>query len=185
MWTNLINGMWYIGSHQGTPDDGYLASGILINRAFKKYGMQNFKRDIIDQSVYFREMEEFYLKSLNAANNPQSYNMKNTAIGGWNHIHSNLENTQKRLKSLVGRIFPPESREKLRKPKTFRDGINPRKGQCGHKLGPASEERKAKVSKAHTGMKRTPEHCLAISLSKKGKPSPNKGKFLKRNLNAK
>ena len=80
-WINKINGKWYIGSHKGTPDDGYRAGGILINRAFKKYGIENFKRHILWCNNY-REMEEYYLCKLDAANDPMSYNMKNAAIGG-------------------------------------------------------------------------------------------------------
>ena len=85
-WINKSNGKWYIGSHKGTPDDGYTAGGININRAFKKYGIENFKRNILWCEDY-RGMEDYYLKKLDAANDPMSYNIKNDAIGGWKHVH--------------------------------------------------------------------------------------------------
>jgi len=46
--TNLINNKIYIGVHSTyNLDDGYLGSGIGIKNAIKKYGKQNFKRQII------------------------------------------------------------------------------------------------------------------------------------------
>jgi len=46
--TNIINNKSYVGQHRTTVlDDGYLGSGILIRNAFKKYGKENFRKDII------------------------------------------------------------------------------------------------------------------------------------------
>lgn len=47
--TNLLNGMYYIGKHYSIDiqSDQYLGSGLLITRAIKKYGKQNFKREIL------------------------------------------------------------------------------------------------------------------------------------------
>ena len=47
--TNLINGKQYIGDHS-TSDiekDKYFGSGIAIKAAVKKYGLNNFKKEII------------------------------------------------------------------------------------------------------------------------------------------
>jgi len=80
-WTNKLNGKWYIGSHKGTSEDGYTASGIEIKRAFKEYGMPNFTREILYEGEYFREKETEILKEMKAMQNPSSYNMKNLATG--------------------------------------------------------------------------------------------------------
>ena len=45
--TNLINGKKYIGKHYGEINDSYLGSGILIKKAIKKYGSNNFTKKIL------------------------------------------------------------------------------------------------------------------------------------------
>lgn len=88
-WTNLINGKKYIGSHRGSLNDGYTAGGTAINKAFKKYGMKNFKREILEfvEDINFLKVkEEFYLKSVDAKKNRNYYNLSNTPTGGYEHI---------------------------------------------------------------------------------------------------
>ena len=81
-WINTKNNKWYIGSHAGTVDDGYIASGVLIKKALKKYGLESFTRDILYQGTEFRKYEEKVLIETDAANDPLSYNLKNRSIGG-------------------------------------------------------------------------------------------------------
>jgi len=81
-WTNKINGKWYIGSHKGTAEDRYTASGTLVLAAFRKYGIDNFSREILYEGEDYRELEEFILSELNAKDNLKSYNLRNTAEGG-------------------------------------------------------------------------------------------------------
>lgn len=81
-WVNTKNNKWYIGSHFGSLEDGYTASGVAINKAFKKYGIDSFVRDVIYTGDDYKEKEESFLIELDAANDPLSYNLKNTSIGG-------------------------------------------------------------------------------------------------------
>ena len=46
--TNLINGKIYIGQHKSNLfDSQYKGSGVILRKAFAKYGKENFKVEII------------------------------------------------------------------------------------------------------------------------------------------
>lgn len=66
--TNLVNGKIYIGLDTKLKDT-YLGSGLYIGRAIKKYGRENFKREIIDQADNYEDLQNkeiFWIKKFNA-----------------------------------------------------------------------------------------------------------------------
>jgi len=82
--TNLINGKQYIGKHStNNIDDDYLGSGAMLRRAIKKYGKQNFKREILcmcKSDSEALENEEKYISEYNTIV-PHGYNL--TLNGGY------------------------------------------------------------------------------------------------------
>ena len=80
-WYDASNGKLYIGSHKGTPDDGYLGGGVLFRRAYAKRP-ESFTRDIMYKGVHYREYEQMILDYEDAANNENFYNLVNKAWGG-------------------------------------------------------------------------------------------------------
>jgi hypothetical protein len=87
--TNLINNKFYIGVHQTNDvDDGYIGSGKALQAAYKKYGVDNFKKEIIQ---YCSNAEEMYLIEKEIVQpfykNNKSYNLMEGGKGGFNYIN--------------------------------------------------------------------------------------------------
>jgi len=146
--TNIINGKKYIGSSRKPQiDENYYGSGKAIKDALKKYGKNNFTRNILWQGKGdARDIESQWLEYFNASTNPQFYNTTNDARG--NGLHK--EDTKRTVsEKLTGRKFSKEICKKISKAK---------KGSTTSKKG-KSDGPKPGVSKAH-----------------KGRISPNKGK---------
>ena len=61
--TNLINGKIYIGQHTTSNlDDGYMGSGKILTRAIKKYGVENFRKEI---QGFYEDIDELnYMERL-------------------------------------------------------------------------------------------------------------------------
>jgi len=75
--TNLVNGKIYVGQHYTSANDGYLGSGKILDKAVKKYGKQNFEREIIDfcTSANVNEKETFWITQLSATYKNIGYNI--------------------------------------------------------------------------------------------------------------
>lgn len=82
--TNLISGKQYIGQHYGELDDSYLGSGTYCKNAIKKYGKQNFKKEILEICENYDELnkaEQKWIEKFNAVKDSHFYNI---ASGGSN-----------------------------------------------------------------------------------------------------
>lgn len=80
--TNLINNKFYYGVHQtNNLQDGYMGSGKLLKKAYKKYGLCNFKKQIL---MFFQNSQQMY-QYQNQIVNEQIVNDKrcyNLIVGG-------------------------------------------------------------------------------------------------------
>jgi hypothetical protein len=54
--TNLINGKIYVGQ-DSKNNPKYLGSGIVLNHAIKKYGKDNFKKEILEHCIDKNDMD--------------------------------------------------------------------------------------------------------------------------------
>lgn len=182
--TNLVNDKIYIGVHRTKNlDDGYMGSGSRINYAIAKYGIENFKKRIIE---YFENAEDMYLAEAEIVteeflSRDDVYNLRRGGLGGFDHI---IKSGKHRSVYYKGKPLPKEQVDKAVKTKKerFENGDydnarkiwsenaknnNPmstlearKKSSDSHKGKPKSEEHKAKISK-------TLKERVAISPAKK------------------
>lgn len=88
--TNVLDGKYYIGAHKtSNKDDGYMGSGVMIKKAIEKYGVENFKKEILceclsSSEMYAKEKELVVLSE-------HTYNLKEGGDGGFDYINSNEE----------------------------------------------------------------------------------------------
>jgi len=98
LWENTKNNMRYIGSHKGSVNDKYIGSGVYFKRAYNKKP-NDFQRTILYIGEDFIEVEDKLLKIYNVEKDSNYYNLKNSAIGGWEHCNTE-EIKRKRGRSL-------------------------------------------------------------------------------------
>ena len=89
--TNKINNKFYIGMHKTDKlDDGYMGSGKLINRAIKKYGKENFTKEILH--VFDNEEEMKNKEKELVVLNEMSYNLCDGGKGGFGYLNRSGKN---------------------------------------------------------------------------------------------
>ena len=195
--TNIVNNKKYRGAHQTNKlNDGYLGSGVIFQNAYKKYGRDNFKREILCECNSIDEMIEMEKKYVSQEwiDNNDTYNLQ---TGGLSYGILSKESKKKisdTLKRLYkeGKILPINnfgqipwnkgktgiySEESLQRmgPKKGNIPWNKDKKGCqipwnkGASTGPMPEKIKNKISITLIELYKTKEHHL------KGKSSWNKG----------
>ena len=163
--TNLVNGKQYIG-RDSRNNPNYLGSGHLLKLAIRKYGKENFKKEVIEECSSFEQMverEEYWLNYYDAGNNETFYNMHNKGTGA--------EHTD-------------EWKEKMSK---MASGVNNPFYGKSH-----STETRSRMSKSRKGTQWSDEYKKNMSLSMKssekylmyaenrrGKPRPEHSKKMK------
>jgi len=93
--TNLINERYYFGVHKTNKiEDGYMGSGKRLKYAIIKYGMENFKKEIIKYFNTFEEALNYEAEIVteNLVNDIECYNLKLGGTGGWSYVTSTRKN---------------------------------------------------------------------------------------------
>jgi len=109
--TNTKNQKWYIGKHNGS-DPNYMGSGKLLRYAIYKYGIDSFKKEILEECSTLEELnirEIHWIKQTNAVIDPMSYNLASGGEGGDLNKFKDLEaEAYKRAKGwFVSKIDDP------------------------------------------------------------------------------
>lgn len=86
--TNLINNRYYFGVHKtNNIEDGYMGSGTRLKYSIKKYGIENFEKEILK---YFDKYEdalkyESEIVTEELVNDIDCYNLIKGGVGGWDN----------------------------------------------------------------------------------------------------
>jgi group I intron endonuclease len=158
--TNLINQKFYVGKDTHN-NPNYYGSGKRLKLAIQKYGIENFKKEIIeicDSMEKLNERERFWIKELNAIN--EGYNISLGGDGG--DTISNNPNKKligKRHSEKMKDPFVNKNKAKGRvvrlKKKDDPNWINPRLGK--------------------------PSPLIGRTTNKKGIPNPKHSEWMKKN----
>ncbi len=185
----VINNKFYIGQHKGAYNLDYYGSGLLIRRAFEKYGKDSFERPKIistaEDKISLCTQEIYWIAEYRRRYGKE--NVYNIMIGGnGGDIITNNPNrdiiNQRRRKSLLGRKVTGETRQKIRlsmigknvgKHHTEESKQRISKKLRGVPKKPFSEEHKQNISNSQIGRKRGPfseEHKQNLKSARKNNP---------------
>ena len=161
----LPTGKYYIGKHQTEdPNDDYLGSGKILQRAINKYGKENFRKDVL---FIFETEEEMNEKEAELVDprDPKSMNLCPGGQGGFGYINKNRfqhtsEAIKKRMASRSKNINWLKSvreigRKQLKKIEHIRKRVLKEKYPNGVWYGKThTQESKDKIGKANSEKQR-------------------------------
>lgn len=176
--TNLVNGKNYIGQHiTKYINDGYMGSGRAVQRAIKKYGKQNFKKEIL---LYAKNQValNFFERALvtpEFCELDTNYNLREGGNNG-GKLSSEVIAKRQETRRRNGNNYEcsPETRVKL-------SLVNKGRNKSSEHMAKVWEarrrngtdkptpEQRLKMSLAQKGKKLSPEHVQKIALANRGK----------------
>jgi hypothetical protein len=176
--TNNINGKIYIGKNV-TNDISYMGSGIILEMAKKKYGIDNFVKEIIENCSSEQELnnrEIYWIEQLQSTNRKIGYNIAGGGNGGntrkgyndnellnyYINISNGLKSSEKYKKSV-------ETKKGSKRPehsKMMKDRYKEGKIKIGIYTPKITESTKLKISQKNKGKKRSDDVKKKIAESK-------------------
>lgn len=178
--TNLLNGKIYVGKHEILENKKlnatYIGSGRLFKRALKKYGEENFKRNILRLCYTLHELriwEHVYIVKYKSYVRSIGYNIAKGDVNTSEYNPAKLPEVRKKIK------------DKIKKRGGLKGKNNPMYGKhwnvnSRNRLSKSLKEHYKKFGHSRVGKKHTFESKLKMSNAKKGKyigkNNPNFGK---------
>ena len=157
LWFDRKHKRYYIGSHWGAEDDGYICSSRWMKSAYT-HRSQDFKRRVLKREIDRLDLineEDYWFSFIKKEEyGKRYYNLQRPKF----HWHIN---PRKRIS--VGKKISLANKGKT---KSLEHRLANAIGQKGKSL---SEETKRKISIAFKGKPKSLEHRLAMSLASKGK----------------
>ena len=190
--TNLVNNKIYIGKHSTDDlEDGYMGSGVRLHQAYKKYGLENFNKEVIDYyttEVELNQGEIYWIAKFNSTDPNVGYNLTYGGDGltATEEIRRKLSEAKKGTQIWLGKTHSEETKQKISETlkcnplneERKRKIIEAKKGQQPWLGKRHSEESKQKISESLKGNSLSEETKRKISQSSKGRIPWNKGKKL-------
>ena len=179
--TNLVNGKTYIGQHtvrknRTVTSDTYWGSGKLIVYARRKYGKENFKKEILFVGDYtqdeINELEKLAISNERALGKAE-YNIADGGSWGLNghYYWDNASEEQKKKHSEHNRIAGKKGQEAIKKlPDDVKKAIQEKAERTRKERGFSHH------TKGTTGMKFTEEQRKHVSEGHKGERNGSFGK---------
>ena len=171
---NVISNKLYVGKDTYNNPE-YLGSGKLLHQAIKKYGIENFRKEIICEAETLDELNKLeihWIKELNTIT-PRGYNIAHGGEGGdtMSDNPNKKEIFEKHSEWMKNKSEETKKKISTSLKKKYRNKEN---HPCyGKKM---SGETKNKISEANRGKKRTEEQKKRISETSKGREGYWKGK---------
>jgi hypothetical protein len=169
--TNLLNNKIYVGKLKDTSVfETYWGSGILIQRTITRYGIENFKKEILEEvaDANINDRERYWIKLFNAYDIKIGYNLTEGGEGG--DVFSKKPDY---LKNITRKNMSKARKGMKQTPEWIKNRIGmitgPRNGMFGKKL---SEVTRKKISLKLKGRKFTETHKKNMSNSKIGNKNP-------------